>query len=189
MSDHTKASSPPLRSEKPAYLPHDFECCADWKPQTEKINGPIVFQQMRGGYRLGPDYFKHWEVCPWCGKSRRVGADSEGSRTGEPSADTRDAERWRWIRRRLRLTHEQSLAGNVKEGLDFEIGATFLSTPNYDRAHTPTTFNAEKVANIEAAIDAAMGAGEKDQHTLCKQCGHERKAHGAKLATACGEFQ
>lgn len=43
--------------------------CADWLPQIEKLNAPIVLQQVRAGEQLPDDYFKLWAFCPWCGKA------------------------------------------------------------------------------------------------------------------------
>lgn len=45
------------------------ECCADWKPQTDLVNGPITLQSARSGgrYQYTGIPFRY---CPWCGKSR-----------------------------------------------------------------------------------------------------------------------
>lgn len=42
-------------------------CCADWAPQTELINGPIILQSIRSGglYQYAG---KPFVFCPWCGK-------------------------------------------------------------------------------------------------------------------------
>lgn len=54
--------------------------CADWEPQTEKINGPIILQQIRAGHAI--DYgFKAWLYCPWCGK-QIIAAPSAASEEG-----------------------------------------------------------------------------------------------------------
>lgn len=50
-----------------------LECgCADWKPQMEKINGPIVLQSLRAGRDLYDG--KAFKFCPWCGV--RLGSKS-----------------------------------------------------------------------------------------------------------------
>lgn len=45
------------------------ECCADWKPQCEHLNGPIILQSVRSGgrYQYGG---KPFLFCPWCGERR-----------------------------------------------------------------------------------------------------------------------
>ena len=43
------------------------ECiwCPDWAPQIEKVNAPIILQQLRTGRS---DYDgKPFKFCPWCG--------------------------------------------------------------------------------------------------------------------------
>jgi hypothetical protein len=49
-----------------------LECCVDWKPQTEKLNAPIVLAQARNPYLTNtPAFqFKPWQFCPWCGRNR-----------------------------------------------------------------------------------------------------------------------
>lgn len=51
-----------------APLPAYYECCADWKPQCEQVNGPIMLQAVRSGV----DFYKGkpFQFCPWCGASR-----------------------------------------------------------------------------------------------------------------------
>ena len=40
--------------------------CSDWRETIEKVNGPIVLQQIRSGGRTAYDG-KPFEFCPWCG--------------------------------------------------------------------------------------------------------------------------
>ena len=46
-----------------------LDCCADWQPQTELVNGPIIMQTLRSGgaYQYPGIPFRY---CPWCGKKR-----------------------------------------------------------------------------------------------------------------------
>jgi hypothetical protein len=46
---------------------NDFECCPDWKPQCEKVNGPIVMSFIRTGNQYDGLPFR---FCPWCGTKR-----------------------------------------------------------------------------------------------------------------------
>jgi len=40
--------------------------CEDWQENIDKLNAPMVLQQLRGGYcERG---FKQITHCPWCGK-------------------------------------------------------------------------------------------------------------------------
>lgn len=43
------------------------ECCADWKPQCDKINGYIVLDYVRSGVQYSGIPFR---FCPWCGTKR-----------------------------------------------------------------------------------------------------------------------
>lgn len=52
----------------PAFVrPH--ECCSDWKPQSDLINGPIILQSVRSGGRFRYQG-KPFAYCPWCGTKR-----------------------------------------------------------------------------------------------------------------------
>lgn len=50
--------------------------CPDYAPELEKINGPIALQQIRSGQPAGPDYFKPWAYCPWCGSDLTEAVDA-----------------------------------------------------------------------------------------------------------------
>lgn len=61
------------RADSPqTYREYTDACCADWTPCWEKINAPIVLQQIRAGQSLPNDHFKPIEFCPWCGTPRRI---------------------------------------------------------------------------------------------------------------------
>lgn len=47
----------------------DYECCPDWKPQTDFLNGPIVIQTVRSGFTWKYPG-KQFNYCPWCGRKR-----------------------------------------------------------------------------------------------------------------------
>jgi hypothetical protein len=41
--------------------------CADWKPETDKLNAPLFLAQARNPATKFD--FKPWRFCPWCGRS------------------------------------------------------------------------------------------------------------------------
>ena len=45
--------------------------CKDWIPGMERINDPIVLEQIRGGFRHEPGHFIPMKFCPWCGNKLR----------------------------------------------------------------------------------------------------------------------
>lgn len=49
-----------------------IECCADWLPETKKINAPLTLAQARNPHLTQtPGFqFKQWKFCPWCGVRR-----------------------------------------------------------------------------------------------------------------------
>ena len=55
-------------------------CCADWGPETHKINAPITLAQARNPHLTAtPAFaFKAWAYCPWCGKPRPTPDQEEG---------------------------------------------------------------------------------------------------------------
>lgn len=55
-------------------MANENECCPDWKPQSDKINGFIIFQSTRAGRDLydGIPY----RFCPWCGTPRPKKAET-----------------------------------------------------------------------------------------------------------------
>ena len=57
--------------------------CPDFKLGMERINGPIVFQQIRSEAMRKlmsvPGYFKPWTFCPWCGNRLIPEPQSVGS--------------------------------------------------------------------------------------------------------------
>lgn len=47
------------------------DCCSDWPVQIEKVNGPIVLQNIRAGRDLYKETGgKPFRYCPWCGKKK-----------------------------------------------------------------------------------------------------------------------
>lgn len=53
---------------------YKIACCADWLPETKKINAPLFLAQARNP-RLTqtPEFqFKQWKFCSWCGLMRDV---------------------------------------------------------------------------------------------------------------------
>lgn len=48
--------------------PQTKDCCLEWKPNLEKINGYIIHHFAR----TGEDNYsgKPFKYCPWCGKKR-----------------------------------------------------------------------------------------------------------------------
>jgi hypothetical protein len=45
--------------------------CPDWESGIEKINGPIILDQVRTGNYVDENYFKKFVYCPWCGEKVR----------------------------------------------------------------------------------------------------------------------
>lgn len=58
-------------TQNPEVIPvhEDYECCPDWKPQTDILNGPIVLQTVRSDFKYQYPG-KPIAYCPWCGKKR-----------------------------------------------------------------------------------------------------------------------
>ncbi len=46
-----------------------FDCCPDWKPQCDLVNGPIINQTLRSGGRYTYTGIP-FRFCPWCGAKR-----------------------------------------------------------------------------------------------------------------------
>lgn len=51
-------------------------CCEDWPVQIELVNGPIVLQAARSGFR-NQFQGKQFVFCPWCGKKRPTQANPD----------------------------------------------------------------------------------------------------------------
>lgn len=68
-----------------------------------------------------------------------------------------DAERYRWLRLRIKVREERSLAGTYRDSIYTRVGQSFFDTPTRGaKGYTdPTKFEAE-CASLDAAIDAAM---------------------------------
>ena len=66
-----------------------------------------------------------------------------------------DAARYRWLRERLHVRFQKSLAGDSRLALDVRIGAAYLdATPSGPNSYlNPQTFW-DECANLDAAIDA-----------------------------------
>lgn len=57
------------------------ECsCELWKINIERINAPIILQQIRSGTSFQCDQFQY---CPWCGKGL-TGSKAAGNETNSP---------------------------------------------------------------------------------------------------------
>lgn len=49
----------------------ELECCADWRPQMDVLNGYIVTHSLRVGHDTYPERGgKTFLFCPWCGVKR-----------------------------------------------------------------------------------------------------------------------
>jgi hypothetical protein len=47
----------------------DEQCCPDWKPNIEKLEGPIMMQAARSGFMWQYDGLQ-FRYCHWCGQPR-----------------------------------------------------------------------------------------------------------------------
>lgn len=69
-----------------------------------------------------------------------------------------DAERYRWLRMRLKVKKQMAVSGSFREALDIRIGCAFLDS-KLPRT-LPESYPEELAANLDSAIDEAMKRGE-----------------------------
>ncbi len=81
---------------------------------------------------------------------RKLQAENEALRV--------DAERYRWVRNRLRVKLIGAVSGSVRDGMEVRMGCAFFDSPVPNTY--PPTYPIEQAEKLDAAIDAAI-IGEK----------------------------
>ena len=73
--------------------------------------------------------------------------------------DRKDAERYRWLRERMKVREEKSLAGSWRDSIYIRIGQSFFDTPTRgSKGYTEPAQYERECQEFDAAVDAAIAA-------------------------------
>ncbi len=68
-----------------------------------------------------------------------------------------DAERYRWLRMRLKVREERSMSGSYKDSIYIRVAQSFFDTPTRgDDGYLDKSIFAKECCEFDAAIDAAL---------------------------------
>jgi hypothetical protein len=94
------------------------------------------------------------------GTSKRMRECPNGHRFKEPMkarrSDATDARRYRWLRNRLEIRDEESMAGTVRPALRCRLGWSFMDSAGPRLSTNSDLYYEGKNSELDAAIDAAM---------------------------------
>ena len=83
-------------------------------------------------------------------------ADKIDAQAAEIEALRADAERYRWLRHRLKVREEKSLAGSYRDSIYVRVGQSFFDTPTRGvKGYVEPAEYEKECAELDAAIDAA----------------------------------
>lgn len=72
-----------------------------------------------------------------------------------------DADRYRWLRQRLKVREERSMTGSCKDSIYTRVAQSFFDTPTRgDSGYVDKSLYAKECSQFDAAIDAALKASQ-----------------------------
>jgi hypothetical protein len=73
-------------------------------------------------------------------------------------SDAEDARRYRWLRNRLQIRNEESMAGTYRPALCTKLGWSFVDSKGPVVSSRSAEYYESESAKLDAAIDSAIGA-------------------------------
>ena len=105
-------------------------------------------------YQIGGPFIAEDPDCPAHGTEAQA---REREREAELDSLRADAARYRWLRDRLKVKEERSLAGSYRDSIYVRVGQSFFDTPTRgSTGYVDPAVYAVECMELDAAIDAAM---------------------------------